>query len=323
MRDLGEALFAPFEWDPILSWDDWVAAILADPSRSLELIPPAFVWRDEEQSRPESSRALLSGPCITATGGYPNGPWSSLALHVNLETVDEGGVDITPVEDARRKAQVLVDAGADVIKICLDDYFETRPLGILTEEQISAITEVAHDGGLRVTAHVSADRRLETVLAGGVDSAAHIPLDEMSDENISTMVADEIPLIPTLAVWETMPSFCTDHGACFGLDNLTRYVDAGGVVALGDDYGNSGIVLGMPLRDFVWMEQAGMSNMDIIVAATANAAAECGLGHRLGTLEQGMLADVIVLGSDPLDQIASMADVIYVVRDGVVIRQPD
>lgn len=320
IREVGAPLYPPPEWSGVDDWDDWAAAII-DGALVEELIPPPFVWRDEELDRPESARALMSGPCITATGGYPGG---FLSLHVNTETVTEDDVEVTPVEDARRKTEILVDAGADVIKICLDNHWGTTDWGLLTDEQIAAIVEVAHSAGLRVTAHVSADEQLSTCLDAEptVDSAAHIVTDEMSDENIAAMVDRGVTLVPTLAVWESLSWICNDFGMCDEVENLGRFMEAGGQVALGDDYGNPGIELGMPIRDMELMQEAGMTNMEIIVAATRNAAFDCGLLDELGTVETGKIADIIVLNDDPIADIAALADVAYVIRDGVIIRSP-
>lgn len=320
IREVGAPLYPAPEWSGVDDWDDWAAAIIGGASVE-DLIPPPFVWRDEELDRPESARALMSGPCMTATGGYPGG---FLSLHVNLEAVTEDGVEITPVEDARRKTEMLVDAGADVIKICLENHWGTTDWGLLTQEQIEAIVEVAHSGGLRVTAHVSADEQLSTCLDAdpSVDSAAHIVTDFMSDENITAMVDRDVTLVPTLAVWESLSWICTDFGVCDEVENLGRFVEAGGIVAMGDDYGNPGIDLGMPIRDMELMQEAGMTNMEIIVAATRDNALDCGIIDDLGTIETGKIADIIVLNDDPLTDITAVGDVAYVIRDGVIIRSP-
>lgn len=320
VRDVGAPLSPPDEWGAVSGWDDWAAAIFAGAELA-ERIPPAFDFRDEELSRPESARALMSGPCLTAVGGYPGG---DLSLHVNDETVVEGGVEITPVDDARRKTELLADAGADVIKICIENHWGTQSWGLLSEAQIGAIVEAAQSAGLRVTAHVSADEQVSRVVSADppVHSLAHIAADRMSDENIAALVDLDVTLVPTLAVWESLSWICSGFGACDGVENLGRFVTAGGTVALGDDYFNPGIVLGMPMRDLELMSTSGMSNMEMLLAATRDAASECGMADELGTLESGKIADVLILNSDPLDDFAAFADVAWVIHDGVVIREP-
>jgi imidazolonepropionase-like amidohydrolase len=68
------------------------------------------------------------------------------------------------------------------------------------------------------------------------------------------------------------------------------------------------------------MQEAGMAPMDIIVAATQIAAESCNLGQELGTLEVGRVADILVVGGDPLQDIHALTDTRMVVHDGVIVR---
>jgi imidazolonepropionase-like amidohydrolase len=68
------------------------------------------------------------------------------------------------------------------------------------------------------------------------------------------------------------------------------------------------------------MRQAGMSPAAIIEAATRNAARVCGLGDRLGTVEAGKVADLLVVRGDPLADLDALTDVRLVMRSGVIIR---
>jgi imidazolonepropionase-like amidohydrolase len=113
---------------------------------------------------------------------------------------------------------------------------------------------VAHERGTIVTAHIQTIPDLETGLDAGINDAAHIVADYLSDEIIAQMVAQDLYIVPTLAVIEAY------YGSLdSGTDNLRRFVAAGGKVALGDDYGNPGIELGMPIRDMELMEESGMT----------------------------------------------------------------
>jgi imidazolonepropionase-like amidohydrolase len=67
------------------------------------------------------------------------------------------------------------------------------------------------------------------------------------------------------------------------------------------------------------MVEAGMSPMDAIVAATRNAAVNVGRGDELGTIEEGRLADIIVVSGDPLKDIGHTRGVVLVVRDGRIL----
>jgi imidazolonepropionase-like amidohydrolase len=75
----------------------------------------------------------------------------------------------------------------------------------------------------------------------------------------------------------------------------------------------------MPMTEIGLMIEAGMTPMQIIVAATKNGAHVCGLEDEIGTLEVGKIADILVVAGDPLDDMQVLTDVQMVVHSGVVI----
>jgi imidazolonepropionase-like amidohydrolase len=77
----------------------------------------------------------------------------------------------------------------------------------------------------------------------------------------------------------------------------------------------------MPLRELEMMREGGMTPMQIIVAATLNAAKACRIDSILGTLEAGKIADILVLDGDPLSDLNAFSLPWMVIHNGVVIRQ--
>ena len=107
------------------------------------------------------------------------------------------------------------------------------------------------------------------------------------------------------------------------LQNVKALSDAGVRVAAGTDAGNIGVLHGPSLfREFDLMREAGMSNHDILVSATLHGAALVGREKEFGSVQQGRYADLVLLNSDPLEDIANTADVALVIKEGVVI-DPD
>jgi imidazolonepropionase-like amidohydrolase len=105
------------------------------------------------------------------------------------------------------------------------------------------------------------------------------------------------------------------------LPNLKKLEDAGVRIAAGTDAGNIGTIHGPALfREFQLMKQAGLTNMQILQCATANAAKLFGgeTGARVGKLENGCFADLVILNSNPIDDIAHASDIETVVKNGVV-----
>jgi imidazolonepropionase-like amidohydrolase len=211
-----------------------------------------------------------------------------------------------------------------MVKIALESgtVFGQR-IPTLSLEEASAIVEVAREQGVRVTAHVTAWQELETALDVGVDDLAHMILTDLPDALIDRVIEAGVYWVPTLELWKSVSE---DNPVSFdrvAVSNLRRFVDAGGRVALGTDYGGytTRLGIGMPLVEIEMMQEAGMTAMQIIVAATGNAAQVCGLGHEIGTLEVGKVADVLVVDGDPLSDIHVLADARLVIRDGALIRQ--
>jgi imidazolonepropionase-like amidohydrolase len=107
------------------------------------------------------------------------------------------------------------------------------------------------------------------------------------------------------------------------INNLRKFVQAGGKVALGTDYAGytSQFDLGMPIREIEFMQEAGMPPMQIIVAATNHAAQVCNLEAEIGTLEPGKIADILAVKGNPLEDLHALLDVALVVHNGVIVRQ--
>jgi len=276
--------------------------------RDLGCSPAALApFRAANPPDPLRARLVAAGPLITVSGGYPIVPFG-------------GGwtTTISSEEEARTVAEDILDGGADLLKLALETgtvFGLTIP--VMSPQQAAMLVRVAHGRGTLASAHVTSVVDLELALSSGVDEIAHMVVDrEIPDSLLQQVVAADIRWVPTLELWQ-----------CAGLEamavhNLGRFLAAGGTVALGTDYQGYACSWdgGMPMTEIELMTEAGMTAMEIIVAATRNAAGACNLERDLGTVGKGMVADLIVLDQDPLEDLHALEQVRLVIHDGTVIR---
>ena len=257
---------------------------------------------------PANARLVAAGPFITVPGGYPIVPWGATNV-----------VTVTTVEQARAAANRLIDEGADLIKIAIEtgaDFGRTIPT--LSLAQATAIVQATHARGTLVSVHLTTSPDLPRALDAGADDLAHMVVDSPSSALLARAASQGVVWVPTLELWHVV-GYNHEPRA---VENLRRFLAAGGTVALGTDFGgyDAPFELGMPILEMGLMQQAGMSAMDVIVAATQTAARVCGMSAELGTVEAGKIADLIVVPGDPLADIHALANVALVVHGGSVIR---
>lgn len=249
-------------------------------------------------------RILLTGPLLSVTGSWARASFQSQSLVPPIDTI----------EDARVVTEALLAAGVDQIKI-LDDPGPGDPGPTLTQQQFTAIVEAAHAKGVWVTSHSAGTETLKA-LASGVDELAHwpptsrpgFPPEPLPEGVLDQMIEAEIAIVSTFNVTKPTP------------DELRRFLDAGGTIAMGTDGPPAG-PLDRFTRELDVMLIFGMTPMEVIVASTAHSAYVLGLSDHLGTLEPGKLADVIVVPGNPLEDMAAMRNVQVVIRGGELVFQ--
>lgn len=257
-----------------------------------------------------------------------------------ITTPEPGRSDIpywvTTPDEARAAVREQAALDVDIVKIWVDDrngQFEKLP-----PELYTAVIDEAHANGLRVTAHIFNLTDAKGLLRAGLDAFAHGIRDTDADDEVLALFAERpnvvvVPNLPDRGVvldygWlegsipaadlERLQAASTDRPQtqeAFAIQarNLKRLSDAGVRIALGTD----GNTPWGPHQEMADMAATGMSNAEVIVAATRNAAQFLGLDS--GAIAAGQSADFIVLDADPLEDIANTRRIDAVYLQGAAV----
>jgi imidazolonepropionase-like amidohydrolase len=258
-------------------------------------------------------RICAAGPMISMTGGHAG----------------ELGVEVDSPDEARKAARQLIKEGVDCLKLAANGLGMDEPE--LTEPEMRAAVDAAHNAGIRVAAHASVWRGVENALQAGVDTIEHGCTINGSLAEI--MVERGIVVAPTLATGMRIARIGADYDDWrdkldvihHRLETAARSVrlayEAGVKIGLGTDGSQRPLLeVGEILPELqALVGEIGMSNMDTVRAATSVAAEGLGWEDRVGTVEPGKLADITVLHGNPLEDIGAFKDVFLVLKGGATV----
>jgi imidazolonepropionase-like amidohydrolase len=248
------------------------------------------------------------------------------------ELIEEEYVTVRGPERARQAVRQALYDGAGCIKVIVNG----SPANV-TLDEMKAIVDEAHTAGVKVAAHAIGDKATRIAAEAGVDSIEHAYV--IQDDVLKTMVEKHIFLVPTDGTLKTFVDMSfgmrepsdrerADHEKEYApfvkqeQERLRRAIKLGVPIAAGSD-----MYLSMPrmtrgqasLLVYEAYAEAGMTPMEIIHAATRNAAELLGMQDRIGTLEAGKLADIICVPGDPLKDIRALEHVKFVMKGGEVV----
>lgn len=233
-----------------------------------------------EEGHVPGPRMLIARTGIGAPGG------------VCEATFGEAGV-ATP-EDARQRVRKLIGEGADFIKICTGGGVVGRPVDAATtemsQETIDAIVDETHHAARKVAAHAQGAGAIRAAVNAGVDSIEHGGL--IDEDTARLMASKRVPLVPTLARLQN-PKIREDT-----LARVRRARELGVPIVFGTDGGV--LPHGENAKEFASLLAIGMTPIEAIRAATIDAARLIGWEGRVGSIEPGFEADLVVVTGDVL-----------------------
>ena len=280
-------------------------------------------------------RIWAAGTAIATTGGHadPTNGYNTQLSHLLGPPGPTEGV-VNSIDDARQAVRQRYKDGSDVIKITATggvlSYAKSGDAPQFTVDEVKAIVDTARDYGYRVAAHAHGEEGMYRAVAGGVTSIEHGTY--MSDRVMKLMKEKGSWYVPTISAGRFVadkakidgyfPDVVRPKAARIGAqiqDTAAKAYRGGVKIAFGTDMGVG--PHGENAKEFVYMVEAGMPAAYALQAATIRAAEVLGVDDQ-GTVEPGKRADIIAMPGDPLADIGNVLKVDFVMKDGVVYREP-
>lgn len=267
------------------------------------------------------SRIVSAGSILIAHGGHGAGGW--------------GSIQCSGADAFRKAARLELFKGVDLLKICITGGMAGEHEGAadmqMTEEEILAVTQTAHNAGKKVAAHLGHDTAIQAAIRCGVDSVEHAYL--CSPQTAEAMAQAGTWLVPTLAVTNACDYLEQHHNPAYHIqkiraigqrhkESIAHCIQAGVNIAVGTDLLASDPLDGTnaTVREVELLTEAGMDNGSALAAATGNSARLCGLEEQTGTLRPGLAADFIAVNGAPDRNIRDLRNLEFVCKGGSVVR---
>ena len=285
------------------------------------------LWRDAfEKNQYIGPRVFASGNFLTSTGGHfldsgqaieCDGPFGFVE---NIRTQIKNGVD-----------HIKLNLSGGIMGPNWDQHKHS----FLLDEELEAAFAICKKRNMKIMAHATNPLSVKKASTMGAHSIEHGYI--MDEECIELMIEHSTWYVPTLAITQLTDSQSTDswEKEWSQKRNLNQHLStraenaskehskwflkslkSGVKMALGSDI--------KPLKDSCLLEmglwvKCGATEWETLLAATAKAAELCGVGNQLGTISKGKIADLIVVGDNPLEDIRNLRNLKLVIKNGEVV----
>jgi imidazolonepropionase-like amidohydrolase len=271
----------------------------------------------------QGPRIVCAGRALTPPGGiFDNRPSGDGDL-----PEDGTGVLCRTVEDFVIETRRQCARGVDMIKIADSRWGDEQTM---SREAIAAVAEEAHLHGVKVAIHSRGSGSTRDSALAGVDWIFHADL--ATEADLDTVAAAGIPIMPAF----TQGEIWAEHGISVApamRDRLKTQLDfnvkamaaakaRGIMLLLGTDSGNAAVMTHGKWHGYeaaFFVKHLGYTPLEAITLQTRVNALAMGLEGELGTIEPGMIADIVILDADPSENITVLGDPAHVravIKDG-------
>jgi imidazolonepropionase-like amidohydrolase len=269
-------------------------------------------------------RLFTAGRAIVCTGGHG---------FASSGTVEADGAD-----GMRQAVRGQLREGADLIKLMISGGIAGEHEGIdtpqLTKDELLAAIEVAHAWGRKVTAHAGPARAISEGIECGLDGIEHGY--QLTVDAIRLMVDRGTTLVPTILVTRCeqyyrdvgAPEWMIERALAAGNDHwngLQSAIRHGVSIAVGTDMlpAEPQDETSATVRELEHYAEAGMAARDVLASATTTPAAWLGASERLGTVDEGKLADLVAIQGDPMQDVSAFRRLRLVMARGQIVRREE
>ena len=358
--DLGDATLLPglinAHEHPLMHSDDYQTAHLTTSSAykglmalsglqrlllagwtGVRVMGDADVFYADQDLRRAIDAGVFIGPRIAGAAHYISitGGGGDVNFFSTEQNVKPDGLVADGPDEIRKAVRNEIKYGSDWIKLLVTGAFQSvgdNPRNVaFSPEELKAAVDEANRHGVPVAAHAHATEGIKQAVAAGVRSIEHGTY--IDDEAIEMMVKQGTYFVPTvymgdyysegekLRAQDKNDDYMINGRAQF-LNAISRAHRAGVKVVVGLDLGAGAVDPSIYVREMAMFVEAGISPMDAIQAGTRVPAEMLGWGERLGTIEPGMLADIIAVPGNPLEDIGQLERVSMVMMGGKLIKRP-
>lgn len=255
---------------------------------------------------------LPSGRPMSMTGGH-----GDFTEGLDGETTWGNLVDST--DEMRKAVRHEFKLGAKNIKVmatggvmsATDQIDDTE----LSVDEIKTAVEEAHSKHMTVAAHAEGANGIHNAIVAGVDSVEHGSY--VTDEDIDLMLKQGTYLTPTLIAAYTIPEYGEGKLPQYMLDKANSFIKdfyervgvaakAGVKLTFGTDAGTPFNGFKDATKEFEMMTSVGATNEQALFASSKNSAKLLGIDKDYGTLEEGKVADFLVLDNDPVADVKAI-----------------
>jgi len=278
----------------------------------------------------EGPRIFTSGKSIATTGGHAD-PTNGKDSDSYEYPVAEDGVINGPY-DAYTAVRQRYKDGADGIKLTVTggvlSVAKSGDNPQFTEEEVIAVVNAAKDYGMWVAVHAHGSEGMKRAVIAGVNSVEHGTF--MTEEVMDLMINKGTYYVPTISAGEFVaekakidnyfPEIVRPKAASVGPqigNTFNKAYKRGVKIAFGTDAGVQ--PHGTNWKEFVYMVKFGMPPMETIQSATINTAKLLKIDSILGSIEVGKMADIIAIDGNPIEDINTMENVVFVMKEGELI----